>query len=145
MKKIALLALPLPLILAACGEDPAATKSTADQLAALDSVSKVVEITEDNDPNNLIGRPDGYDAAWVFHVQGLDQCQDGTRVECGMTLEQWGSEDEAQARADYIATIAESAPMLANEYDYVDGPMLLRVTGEIKPSDAKRYQEAFTG
>ena len=33
---------------------------------------------------------------------------------------------------------------LLTEYDYLDGSALLRVSGELKPSEAKEYEAAFS-
>ena len=47
-------------------------------------------ITEDNDPNDLIGRPSGYtDAAVVYDSEA--ECTE-LGVDCGATIEIWPSE-----------------------------------------------------
>lgn len=46
----------------------------------------------------------------------------------------------AKARADYIGGIAKTSPALANEYDYVTGAVLVRVTGLLTPAQAAPYK-----
>lgn len=111
-------------------------------VSAMPNVTKTVTLTEDNDPNDLIGRPNGYEAATVFYDERV-KCQDGLGVTCGATLEVWPDDQAAQARADYIAGIQKEASFLGTEYHYVDGNELLRVSGDLKPSEAEAYEEAF--
>lgn len=124
---------------------PATAESVAEAIgASIPEVTEVIEITEDNDPNNLIGRPNGYVAASVLVDSRLPRCTDpGT--DCGATIEQWPDEAAAQKRSDYIQAMLESMPMLGQEWNTVNGGLLLRVSGELKPSEAKAYETAFTG
>jgi hypothetical protein len=100
-----------------------------------------VTITEDNDPNDLIGRPTGYIDAAVLYDSNLT-C-DELGVGCGATLEIWPDAMAAQARSDYIQGILTESPVLGTEYNYLSGHALLRVTGDIKPSLAAEYEAAF--
>ena len=109
--------------------------------AAVPSVGKVVTITEDNDPNDLIGRPSGYTDAAVVYDSEAECTEPG--VDCGATIEIWPSEADATARKEYLQTMIKEMPILDNEYDTVHGPALLRVTGQIKPSRAEAYANAF--
>ncbi|KXT58724.1 hypothetical protein Y710_00295 [Gordonia sp. QH-12] len=60
-------------------------------------------------------------------------------------MELWPSEEAANKRKDYIQSILTDSPMLGSEYDTVRGPMILRVSGDLKPSQAKVYEQAFVG
>lgn len=96
--------------------------------------SKLVQYTEDNDPNSLLGRPNGYsDGA---NIQWL-MCDDPPSVDCGAVVEVWGSEGKAIARAKYIQGVLSDNPALGSEYAYVKGKTLIRVSGTVKPSQAK--------
>ncbi|HBX81782.1 MAG: hypothetical protein WAV45_02135 [Propionibacteriaceae bacterium] len=106
------------------------------------STTNVVTITEDNDPNSLIGRPNGYASAAVFYDSGVTCPNLGTS--CGGAVEVFANETEAQARAQYIQNILKGSPVLGTEYDTVHGAALLRVTGKVKPSVAAAYAAAFT-
>ncbi|MFE5474850.1 serine/threonine-protein kinase [Nocardia sp. NPDC056541] len=109
---------------------------------AVDSIAQVVTITEDNDPNNLIGRPRGYiDAAVVY--DNAVQCGAVIGVDCGATIEVWPNAEQAQRRADYIAEVHNASRIFGKEYHHLHGSVLLRVAGDMKPSDNQRYATAF--
>jgi len=133
-------------LLAGCthgvGEAETATGIANHLKAAVPSVGKVVTITEDNDPNDLIGRPSGYTDAAIIYDSAAECTEPG--VDCGATIEIWPSEADATARKEYIQSNIKSIPMLNKEYDTVRGPALLRVTGQIKPSRAEVYATPFT-
>lgn len=109
----------------------------------LPQVDKVTAVTEDNDPNNLLGRPNGYLAAAVISDSRLTQRQSGFGVGWGAMIEEYPDPGGAQRRADYIAGIASAAPMLANEWDHVHDRWLLRVSGDLKPSAHAGYANAW--
>ena len=110
--------------------------------AAVPSVRKVVTISEDNDPNDLIGRPNGYTDAAVIYDSEVQCAELG--VDCGGTIEIWPSEVDATARKEYIQTTLKANQALGTEYDTVHGSALLRVTSQVKPSRAEAYATAFT-
>jgi hypothetical protein len=103
---------------------------------------QVVEITEDNDPNDLIGRPNGYVKAAVIYDPRIPEC-DNPEVSCGATVEVFADESAAKRRSDYIQGLMEEAPILGSEYHYLDGATLLRVSGDLDPSAAEEYEAAF--
>lgn len=125
-----------------------AAQPTAMQLAhqvksKVSKVQKVVHITEDNDPNNLIGRPNGYIDGAILYIKGAPQ--DDFGVAEGAFIEIWPTGTAAEARAKYIQKMEKAAPMLGSEYDTVHGRALLRVDQSIKPSYEKRVKAAFEG
>lgn len=119
---------------------PSIARTMAKELGP--QATDVVVITEDNDSNNLLGRPNGYSSAAVINDADLpDQTDPG--VGSGATIEVWKDGTAAQARADYIQGLLAASPILGSEYDYVEGPILLRVNGDIKPTVAAKYEAAF--
>jgi hypothetical protein len=110
--------------------------------AVVPSARRVVTITEDNDPNDLIGRPNGYIDAAVIYDSEVHCTELG--LPCGATIEIWPSEVDATARKEYIQTTLKANRALGTEYDTVHGSVLLRVSGQVKPSRAKTYATAFT-
>jgi hypothetical protein len=116
--------------------------SVADTIQGVIPDLEATTITEDNDPNDLLGRPNGYVAAVVLEDPRLEGCGAGLGVDCGATIEEWPVADAAQQRAEYIATLQEEAPILGSEYHYLDGAVLVRVSGELKPSEAEEYEAA---
>lgn len=119
-----------------------ATAVAARLKAGVKSVSKVVTITEDNDPNEKIGRPDGYMTAATLYDEGASCTELG--ADCGATIEVWPDEEAAAQRSKFILdALKEANGVLGSEYNYQDGPVLLRVAGTLKPSVAKQYETAF--
>jgi serine/threonine-protein kinase len=92
---------------------------------AIPEVTESITITEDNDPNHLIGRPNGYVAASVLVDSRLPRCTD-LGADCGAMVEQWPDQAAAQNRAAYIQSVLKSMPMLGQEWDMVRGGLLLR-------------------
>lgn len=110
---------------------------------AVGSATEVTEVTEDNDPNDLIGRPNGYTAAAVITDEDGEPSED-LSIDMGATVEQWGSESDAQDRSDYIQEIQkEAGGILGSEWNYLHGEFLLRVSGDLMPSTADEYEAAF--
>lgn len=132
---------------AAAGTGRSALSAAEAVKAAVPEITQVIELTETTDDNGLLGRPNGYTAAVVLidpRSKGLcDPARPG--VDCGATVEQWPSQAAAQARADYLQAIHAAAPMFGSEWTTVSGNLLLRVTGELTPSTAKSYENAFSG
>ena len=70
-------------------------------------------------------------------------CTDELDISCGAKIEVFDDEDAAKQRYEYITTIVKETGGLLTEYDYLDGTVLLRVSGELKPSQAEEYKSAF--
>jgi len=146
------LALAAVLALAGCAaptpnSTPTATiTATAEPVTAASVAAKIktavpgvwlIPITDANDPNNLLGRPTGYVAAVIVNDKRVT-C-DSLGTDCGATVEQWPTAADATARSEYIQSILKGGTWLGSEYDYVDGVVLIRVSGALKPSQAKAY------
>ena len=138
----------LPPAAAPASSGPATAQSAAEAIrAAVPEVTSLIAITEDNEANHLLGRPNGYVAATVLVDSRITEgCEIGEPgVECGARVEQWPDQAAAQKRADYIKTMISAVPIIGTEYQTVKGNLLLRVSGKLKPSAAQAYQAAFTG
>jgi len=111
-------------------------------------ISGVIAYNATTDPNHLLGRPDGYlsKVAWQdSRVSQTGQSADPGGVEWGGSIEVFSDSTRALARANYIGAIAQAAPSLADEYDYVLGPVLLRLSGTLTPAQAASYAETIPG
>jgi hypothetical protein len=112
---------------------------------SLPDVVESIEITEENDPNDLIGRPGQYDAAAFLALDSLG-CSgpqyDELSIDCGIKLERWPSADDAAARAKDIQTKLQTYGLGA-EWDYGAGRVLLRIAGDVPPSQAAVIRDAF--
>lgn len=98
--------------------------------------------TAENDENHMLGRPGGYTARVAFELPGGDLTAKVGAVERGGDFEVWPDAAAAKRRLDYIMGILSSAPILGTEYDYLAGPVLVRVTGKVTPTVAKRIGDA---
>lgn len=113
--------------------------------AAVPSAEAGTVITEAGDPNHLLGRPGQYTSKITFtdtrinssDVDGLDKDD----VQRGGAVEVFTSPADAKARAAYIQGIVKSLPALL-EYDYVHGPVVVRVSKLLPPSQAAEYDKA---
>jgi hypothetical protein len=85
---------------------------------------------------------EGRTDAAVIHDSEVQCAEMG--VDCGATIEIWPSDIDAIAQKEYIQTTRKASQALGTEYDTVHGSVLLRVTGQVKPSRAKAYATAFT-
>ncbi len=138
------------LTLTGCGggESEGSDSSAADVASQIKSevsdATETVEITEDNDPNDMIGRPNGYEAATALKDGRVDDCGDDLGVDCGATVEEWDDAEAAQDRSDYIQGLPEDSPLLGSEYHYVVENVLVRVTGDLTPSEAEEYEAAVS-
>lgn len=104
-----------------------------------------IEMTEDNDANDLIGRPGQYDQASFIGDDrlGCKKSDDYNTLDtaCGVKIERWLDAAAAQARGEDIQRKLRDYGLGA-EYDYVVGRLLLRLSGDYKPSQAAAIQRA---
>ena len=119
-----------------------------ESIAAKVPTAKLVKVyTEDDDPNKLLGRPSGYTSKIAFSDSRIPkkdvEFADKDALERGGSIEVFPDADGAEARAKYIQEILKSTA-LGTEYDYVKGPILLRVTGDLSPRKAKEYLAALS-
>ena len=80
-----------------CGGEDASAIAGGIQ-SQVDSVTKTVEITEDNDPNDLIGRPGGYKQA-VSIYDSRATCDSELDITCGAKVEVFATDAAARSAA----------------------------------------------
>jgi hypothetical protein len=114
--------------------------------AQVPTTSLVKVYTEDDDPNKLLGRPNGYTSKIAFADSRISKTDtEGTQkdaIERGGSIEVFPDADLAKGRADYIQGVLKNSGLGA-EYDYLRGPVLVRVTGNLSPSKARDYEVAL--
>lgn len=153
MPRTVLSAVALVFLLAGCS----AASESASAVSGLSAEQAVTELagivpsaepgvvfTAETDPNDLLGRPGGYESKASFADSRIPPSEtlgysEGA-VELGGSVEVFANADAARQRMEYIQSIG---PPLANEYDYVSGPVLLRVTGKLPPKQAGEYETAL--
>jgi hypothetical protein len=100
-------------------------------------------VTEDNDPNHLLGRPHQYTSKVTFTDSRIDvddvvDAEAGS-VGLGGAIEVFATAADSRARADYIQSVTKGLPALA-EYDFVSGTVLIRVSRYLTPTQAADYK-----
>jgi hypothetical protein len=132
---------------------PAATTTAAamtaveviEKLEAADlGLSKVAAQDEDTDPNNLVGRPNGYLSRASADLPGGDKQGEKYGIDRGLVVETFPSANDASLRSGYIQGALKGAQLLGTEWHYMadDGRALVRVSGKVKPSLAKKIEAA---
>lgn len=101
--------------------------------------------TENDDPNNLLGRPGQYTSRASADVEGGDLTAKDGAIDRGIVVEAFPSAADAQRRSDYIEGILKGSPLLGTEWHYLSGAVLVRVTGKVKPSAAAKVEAAVKG
>lgn len=102
-------------------------------------VDNITVYTAENDPNELLGRPNQYTSKVNFADTRLDQSGDDP---VGGSVEVFANEEDAKNRYDYVDGIGEKMSLFA-QYLYLTGPVLLRLDKSLTPDQAKEYQDAF--
>jgi hypothetical protein len=110
------------------------------------AASLVKVYTEDDDPNKLLGRPNGYTSKIAFADSRISQADiegaEEDAIERGGSIEVFPDAELAKGRAEYIQGALKNSGLGA-EYDYLRGPVLMRVTGNLSPSKARDYESAL--
>jgi hypothetical protein len=99
---------------------------------------------ENTDPNNLLGRPGLYTSRASADLPGGDKTGDKGDTDRGLVVEVFDTPELAKKRGDHIAQLKDGSSGLGTEWQYYtsDGTGLVRVSGNVKPSLAKKVQAA---
>lgn len=106
-------------------------------------IASVQIFTAADDPNHLLGRPGEYTSKTEFADTRITG-EAGQGVAAGGSVEVFPDHAGAVRRARYIQALVQADPALGAEYDYVAGAVLLRVSGQLTPAQARRYKRALT-
>jgi hypothetical protein len=122
-----------------------ATAVLATLVAAVKTAKQGTVVTEATDGNHLLGRPGQYTSKVTFtdsRVKADDvMSNDPTDVGFGGSVEVFANAEDAKRRADYIQAIVKSLPAMM-EYDYAHGPVVVRVSKLLTPSQAAEFDKA---
>jgi hypothetical protein len=97
--------------------------------------------TAESDPDKLMGQTGQY----TSKVHFIDTTQqEDTKVVMlnGGSVEIFENNKDAINRINYISKLAKSEPMY-DEYDYVQGKILLRLTKNLPSTHGKKYEDAL--
>ena len=118
-------------------------------VGAISTVKSTVVYTEATDSNKLLGRPNGYTSKTAFadsRVSAADVEYSKTDdIERGGSVEVYPTAAGAEARSKYLQAIFAAAPMFGIEYHYLNGGILVRVTGNLTPAQADAYKGVVAG
>lgn len=103
----------------------------------------VQKVTVKNDPNDLIGRPGSYTSAAYIYDENSEAYDSGLSIDNGAKIESFKSERDARRRYNYLQDTIRDNPILGAEYTYIEGPVLLRVAGDVPPKVARKYRDLF--
>ncbi len=106
-------------------------------------IGRVKVLTAADDPNHLLGRPSGYTSKTVFGDKRITGQNLADGVQAGGEIEVFPATALAKDRADYIQIITANLGGLLAEYDYLAGPVLLRLTATPTPAKAGQYAKAL--
>ncbi|ETK37383.1 hypothetical protein MPTA5024_04215 [Microbispora sp. ATCC PTA-5024] len=140
-------ALVLAALLTACGvsTDRDAAGIISELAAQGLPADLTVTYTEENDPNKLLGRPNGYISKAAFTDERAAAGGPGGKpgdLNLGGGVEVFQDADAAETRVKYIQSLAKSSPMMG-EYTYQAGNVVLRISKDLPPSDARAYETAL--
>lgn len=98
-----------------------------------------------NDPSHLLGTPGQYVGALVFQDQRLPKHEHGADLTIvdGGEIEVFASQADVKTTQNYMSAINQDNAMFFNEYDYWRGIVLLRISTQLNPTQAKAYKAAF--
>ncbi|SDK29775.1 hypothetical protein SAMN04488074_10595 [Lentzea albidocapillata subsp. violacea] len=139
-----------PADAAAPVETKATPKTAKDVTEALvgkiPSLTLAKVFTAEDDPNRQLGRPNSYTSKTFFTdsriaAELLEFAKENDPLRGG-SVEVFETEALATARKNYIQEFGKTTPLLA-EYNYVVGGVLLRVSKELTPAQAKEYETAL--
>ncbi len=106
------------------------------------NIGKIVVFSSDNDPNNLLGRPNQYTSKIQFEDVRIDQSYLNENEVKGGTIEVFSSKKDMENRKSYIESISSQSSLFA-QYIYSKGYAILRLECDITPEQAKEYEELF--
>jgi hypothetical protein len=116
--------------------------------AAKMPVTSSLVYTRDSDPNSYIGHPGRYKFKAAFTDGRIDPTQAvetfSGSIELGGGVEVFADNSGALGRAKYIQSqLKDAGGFLGTEYDYVAGPVLLRLSGKLTQAEADVYVPAL--
>lgn len=104
-------------------------------------ISKIIVYNEENDVNNLLGRPGSYTSKVNFADRRVGQ-SDIDENPVGGSFEIFDNEKDATKRHEYIESL-ESGPFPPNQYLYQYINVLMRIDNALTPKQAKQYEDAL--
>jgi hypothetical protein len=107
-------------------------------------IGKSETYTAENDPNELLGRPDQYSSKVNFKDTRLrhDPIAGKFDILDGGSIEVFEDQDDAIARKKYLKGVTKTFSFTV-EYSYREGTVLLRLSNRLTPKQAAEYEDAL--
>jgi hypothetical protein len=130
----------------------AARPQTAEQIVAMlaakiPTATPTIAYTAQTDPNQLLGTPDSYTSKATFTDSRINLAEANDTelgsIELGGSVEVFTDDLDARARKDYLEQIMRELPIDVSEHSYLQGPVLLRVSRRLTPTQAAEYEAAL--
>jgi hypothetical protein len=111
-------------------------------------IGRAVNISAENDSNQLLGRPGQYTAKWKFEDSRISTVApvatyvdlvEAITVDQGGSIEVFANDADAKRRADYVQSITTSVAFLS-EYSWQVENVFLRVGKALTPTQAAEYE-----
>jgi hypothetical protein len=99
------------------------------------------QLVVENDPDQLLGRPGQYTSKVNF-TDTTQKENEKVEIVNGGTVEVFDNNNDAKNRFNQVSKIAASASIY-DEYDYVQGKVLLRLSKNLPSNHAMKYQDAL--
>lgn len=128
------------IVLLLCGSvfaQKASDVQSAFEAAKLPIVDLVV-YTDETDPNDFLGRPNGYIAKFSWYDSRV--AEKAESPDC--TVEIFANKSDLNRRKKYIERLSDSLPVLG-QYMFVHKNILLRLPRDLTPAQAKEYADAL--
>lgn len=121
-----------------------------ERVKAVDSITDVEAATEETDANKLMNKPGGYTSYIAMkssliedeygYYKDMSPVEAGT--EGGAVIEAFPTEEDAQARNEYLATF-DGAGMLSSGSHTVVGTLVIRTSSELTATQQKELETSI--
>ena len=105
-------------------------------------ITNEIDYTEENDPNELLGRPNQYTSKVNFADSRITEQYDIENNPVGGSIEVFSNSGDATKRKDYVDAIQSQIGALT-QYTYQFDNVLMRVDHELTPTQAAEYESAL--
>lgn len=106
------------------------------------NIKNVIVYNEETDVNKLLGRPNGYTSKVNFADDRVEQSLTSEDT-IGGSVEVFETETDCNDRAEYIKSVFKAQKFLGTQYIYQYKNVLLRIDGDLTPTQASEYESVF--
>lgn len=125
--------------------DNPSAEEVKEAISAIDSITEIGIVTEENDPNGQLGKQGGYTGCIYFvdsnapEIEGTDTIEKGT--DGGGCIEIYSNSSDAKKRNDYLAEL--DGGIFSSGSHCVLGTLVIRTSNELTASKQKALEQAI--